>query len=112
MSRALQIIQQEAKEDPRKVFLAMARAVWIGAGLWLVKHDPTKPHGTALRGQLGHVFWYGATGKFHLRDIQGMSNVEATRQGFDTEEEAKQALVRLVTERGLLPRGATIVTER
>lgn len=98
-------------EDPKSVFRQVTRAVWIGGGLWILMPNRMLKH------QLGHVFfWYerpesqgqvyreAAQGdnKWHMRDVLGEPNSVTCQQAFDTEEEAKAALVELMKRKGLI----------
>ena len=84
-------------EDPKDVFRNVTRPVWIGAGLWIMTSKAGTKH------QLGHVFYYGSGDqKYHMRDVLGEPNSVTCAQAFDTEEEAKAALLELVKRKGLV----------
>ena len=98
-------------EDPKSVFKQIVRPVWIGGGLWIMLPNRMRRH------QLGHVFFYArqpesqgkiyrtaAQGddKWHMRDVLGEPNSIVCQQAFDTEEEAKAALLDLVKRKGLI----------
>ena len=101
-------------ETPKNVFRQATRPFWIGGGLWMPTHNFSVPSGSR-RGQLGHVFFYvkrpesfggeyrtAAQGddKWHMRDVLGEPNSVACAQAFDTEEEAKAALVAWLVRKG------------